>query len=360
GMHFYTPKGREVFIGAIFAFLMAYNETNGNNIQDPGNEDVFYIIPFGIGDENGSYAPTATVHQVQKKADGHYTFGVTYTNLFAKIVNGNNPLAFWLSVAFPIYHARFSELTVMYDVTIDEDTGELKVETFYTIGQVEVIRFLGVQVEPEDVLSENWGISAVHYISVFASWFKIASAKTGYEINTGATAPAENISIKVGDDTDRAFDIGYRGTYDLLDESTSPYTPIEEDKNAYNIILQARLGDLLLVGWQLGFSAGLFSLLSYALSDNAQEQYSSPKELRQKWWLNYAHTARLWYAVSFPGWQGYRVEHDPTYTAYFGEPAASEEEGGLCGAAALIFVGAVCIPSAGGITKKLRRKKKVV
>ncbi|UCF08496.1 MAG: hypothetical protein JSW28_02065, partial [Thermoplasmata archaeon] len=119
GMHFYTPKGREVFIGAIFAFLMAYNDTNGNNIQDPGNEDVFYIIPFGLGDENGSYTPTTTVHEVQKLGEGHYKFGVTYTNLFAKIVNGNNPLAFWLSVAFPIYHARFSELTVMYDVTID-------------------------------------------------------------------------------------------------------------------------------------------------------------------------------------------------------------------------------------------------
>ncbi|MEE9150992.1 MAG: hypothetical protein V3U20_04065 [Thermoplasmata archaeon] len=66
----------------------------------------------------------------------------------------------------------------------------------------------------------------------------------------------------------------------------------------------------------------------------------------------------LWYGVCFPSWQGYKVVHDPVYTAYFGEAPASEE-GRLCGAGALIFVGAVCIPSAGVISKKARRKKRL-
>jgi hypothetical protein len=131
GMHYFTPGGREVFIGAVFAFLMAYNDTTGNNIQDPGNEDVYYIIPFGLGDANGSYTPQTTVHPVEKLADGHYRFGITYENLFAKIVDGNSALGFLLSLAWPIYHARFSEFTVMYDVTIDEVSGELKTETYY-------------------------------------------------------------------------------------------------------------------------------------------------------------------------------------------------------------------------------------
>ncbi|UCE72949.1 MAG: hypothetical protein JSV56_07890 [Methanomassiliicoccales archaeon] len=363
GMHYYTPKGREVFIGAIFAFLMAYNDTNGNNIQDPGNEDVYYIIPFGLDDENGSYAPQINVHNVEKLEEGHYRFGITYTNLFAKIVDGNDPWSFWVSVALPVLHARFSELTVMYDVTIDDETGEVKAETYYTIGQVEVIRIWGAPAEPRDILNENWGISAVHYVSVFASWYKITSQETGHEINTGISAPAENISIKVGDKDDRAFDIGYRGTYDLLNESSSPHTTVAEDKNAYNILLQAKPADLILVGWQLGFSAGLFSLLSYALSENIQDQYSSPKDLRHKWWLNYAHTARLWYAVSFPGWRGYRVEHDPTYTAYFGAssstPPDEDDDGRPCGLGSLLIIGAVCIPSIPVISKRTRRKKKL-
>jgi hypothetical protein len=360
GMHYFTPKGREVFIGAIFAFLMAYNDTNGNNIQDPGNEPVYYIVPFGLGSENGSFTPETTVHSVQKLSEGHYKFGMTYKNLFAKVVDGNNPLAFWLSVAFPIYHIRFSEFTVMYDVTIDETTGELTTETFYTIGQVEIIRVLGFEVPVSDVLNEDWGISAVHYVSIFASWYKITNT-TGHEIQTGKDAPADNIRIQVGDDTDRAFEIGFRGTYDLLDESTTPYTTIESGKDAYNILLQARLGDLILVGWQLGFSAGLFSLMSYALSEELQERYESPRNLSRKWWLSVAHTAKLWYAVSFPSWQGYRVEHDPTYTAYFGDPVGpevEEEASGACSSSGLIFIGAVFIPGAAGITKKFKRKKK--
>ncbi|UCE37651.1 MAG: hypothetical protein JSW00_19765 [Thermoplasmata archaeon] len=362
GMHYYTPEKREVFIGAIFAFLMAYNDTNGNHIQDPGNEPVYYIIPYGLGNANGSYSPNTIVHEVEKVDEGHYRFGITYTNLFAKIIvaNHSNHFAFWASFALPLLHARFSEFSVMYDVTIDEDTGEVKTETYYTIGQVELIKIFGKDYEPREILNEDWGISAVHYVSVFASWYEFTN-KTGHEIQTGMDPiAAENISIQVGDENDRAFEIGYRGTFDLKDESTTPYTNIRDDQDAYNILLQAKLGDLILVGWQLGFSAGLFSLLSYALSENIQDEYSSPKDLRGKWWLNYAHTARLWYAVSFPGWQGYRVEHDPVYTAYFGEPPAEEEEeGGLCASGALIFVGAICIPSARVFSRKTRHKKRL-
>ena len=48
GVHYYTPEGREVFIGAIFAFLMAYQDNNSNHLQDPGNEAVYWVVPFGL------------------------------------------------------------------------------------------------------------------------------------------------------------------------------------------------------------------------------------------------------------------------------------------------------------------------
>ena len=38
GMHYKTPGNKEVFIGAVFAFLLAHNETYGsNNLPDVGN-----------------------------------------------------------------------------------------------------------------------------------------------------------------------------------------------------------------------------------------------------------------------------------------------------------------------------------
>jgi len=58
GMHYYTPGGREVFLGAVLAFLMAYNDTWSETLQgagqdgipQPDHEKVYYIIPFGVGD----------------------------------------------------------------------------------------------------------------------------------------------------------------------------------------------------------------------------------------------------------------------------------------------------------------------
>ena len=32
----------------------------------------------------------------------------------------------------------------------------------------------------------------------------------------------------------------------------------------------------------------------------------------------------MWYAVTFPSWEGYRVEHDQTYTAYTSFEAGSK------------------------------------
>jgi hypothetical protein len=372
GMHYYTPKGREVFIGAIFAFLMAYNDTNGNHIQDPGNEPVYYIMPFGLSVLNDSWVPSSSVMSVQNPEEGHYRFGMTYQNLYAfatpvpglvmAALASGNPLTGLLAL-LTTYVVKFTELQITYDINIDSDTNTVSAETFYTLGQVTELYplwqyVLGMDsLDVSDALTEDWGISAVHYVSVFTSRYVVQDA-SGNTLNTKIDQNmTENITINVGDDYERAFEIGYRGTYDVINEETS--TTIIDDANAYNIMLQARLADLLLVWWQLGFSGKLFSVFSYALSDNIQDEYSSPKDLSKKWWMNIGHSASLWYAVSFPSWQGYRVEHDPVYTAYFAPAPAepAEEEEGICGLGGLVFFGAVCIPSANALSK--RRKKKL-
>lgn len=52
GMHYYSPEGKEVFLGAVFAFLMAFNDTyntsGGEGLPNPGNEDTYYVLPFGV------------------------------------------------------------------------------------------------------------------------------------------------------------------------------------------------------------------------------------------------------------------------------------------------------------------------
>jgi hypothetical protein len=366
GMHYFTPEGNEVFIGALLAFLMVYDDTNNNSIPNPKiphQEEISYVIPFGVGNSftgNDSYAPVVTSIPAERLGDGHYKFGMKYQNMYAYV--SPNPLWGWVFKTGMI--AKFSELTITYDITINPKTGEAKAETKYTIGQVTELWsfFLGFPKEEDpSMIPDSLGVSAVHFVTIFTSKYTITGETTGHTLSPTANELAdENVSISVGENDERAFAIRFMGEFDLIDEETGNTT--EEDLPAYNILVQARFNDLLLVGWQLGFSAALFSVMAYGLSEHVQEKYTSPRDLAQKS-LNPFNpdgfgVRALWYAVCFPSWGGLRVEHDPVYTAYFGEPPSEKEEG-ICGAGALIFAGGVCIPSAGMVSKKRKRKNKI-
>jgi hypothetical protein len=326
GMHYYTPEDREVFIGAVFAFLMAFDDTyNGtgpgsNGLPDPGNENVYYVIPFGAASLiNATYVPQVNVIPVQKLGPGHYRFGIQYQNLYA-IVSQN-------FVASMIYAsgwvAKFSELKVVYDISMDNETGELKAETFYTLGQVTelwaILFGIPIKVKPHDI-PDTMGISVVHFMTVFTSkYIGAAGNSSGYAINPDLnTALDDDIVLKVGDDGERAMRIGTRGTFDLINESSGAV--IRADQDALNAIVSAKAVDLLLVAWQLGFATGTMSVFAYAMSDYVQSHYSGPWDLANKSLVPQNkqgfNANPLWYAVSFPNWDGYRVEHDPVYTAY--------------------------------------------
>jgi hypothetical protein len=360
GLHYFTPEGREIFIVATFAFLMVYNDTNTNNIPD-NNEDKFIVQPFGLGNE--SWTPETTVTSVEKVGEGHYRFGITYENMYGGIFLGKLP---W-------FIAKFTEFTITYDVQIDEETGEVTTETYYTLGQVvEAYQWFVIywEVDPSEVISENMSIAAVHHVTVFASNYKLTSGGSGNTLNKDETAEVEEVTVRVGDNDERAFRISLQGTFDLLDEGTDPHTLVEDDKTAYNIIVRSTLADVIiavvanpLFAISLGASARLASIFGYGLSDHIQDEYTSPRDLAERGLNPFSPSGfkarSFWYAVVFPSWQGYRVEHDPTYTAYFGDgtEAVTDEEG-PCASGALILAGAFCIPTASAVSKKRKGKGK--
>lgn len=336
GMHFVTESGEEVFISALFAFLLAYEDTNGNDIPDPASEKMFHVIPFGAGknSENTSYPPKVSAIVAEKVSADHYRFGMKYENLYA-IVTENY---FGFHIFKTGYIAKFAELSITYDITINENTGEVTAETYYDIGRVtELWGFiLGIPIKlaPEDIPS-NFGLSAVHYVTVFTSKYSVKGSDSGNSINTGVTKPInENITIDVGGD--RAFEIGFRGNFSLYDKDGNL---MKKDEPAVNILLKARPLDIGLVLWQLGFSAGVFSFMAYSLSDYIQENYDNPKDLMEQSLNPFNEkgfrASALWYVVCFPKWEGYRIEHDPVYTAYASPTAVPKppesDDGGLCG-----------------------------
>ena len=99
-----------------------------------------------------------------------------------------------------------------------------------------------------------------------------------------------------------------------------------------------------MVAWQFKFAAGAMSIFAYAMSKDVRSKYTGPSDLMNrsldptnKQGFN-AHS--FWYAVAFPGWNGYRIEHDPVYTAYT-NIAAEKSANGNANPGGIIVLGAI-------------------
>jgi len=317
GMHYKTPENREVFIGAIFAFLMAHEETYGDNtLPDVGNDDVYYVMPFGGDDNPWDVDPITEPMEATKLGDNHYRFGMTYYNLTARVIKGNNPIEFLIWLLAPLYTVLISELSIEYDIFIDE-TGEVHAETLYTIGQVtRAVVGLTTEHPVSEVLTDAWKMTAVHYLSIFTSNYRVVRSSNGNTVArpTATEAFDDNLTIQVGNDNERAFEIGLGREYTLWNETTEPWTN-NGTYNALNCLLQARVADRLLIAWQAPLSIFLFAHMGYALSEQLQNTYASVTEMVENAGTAFDNS-QWWYGVNFPTWNGLRIEQDPVYTAY--------------------------------------------
>jgi len=319
GMRFKTPGNREVFIGAIFAFLLAHNDTYNPtyDLPDVGNEPAWYVVPLASDNTWPEYEPSVVPIPATKFSDTHYRFGMHYYNLTCRVVDANTPGGFWGSLILPILNVVISELTIQYDITIDE-TGQVHAETLYTIGQVLKLKLWGVELPPTDVVGDLFEISAVHYLSIFTSQYTVTRKTSGNTIDppTSTELLDEDISIKVGAN-ERAFDIGLGRQYALINETTDPWTTVSNDENALNCLLGVRLSDLFLVAWQAPLSALLLSHMAYGLSEKLRTDYPSVGAMVSATVAGTAfHNSNWWYAVTFPEWNALRVSQDPVYVAY--------------------------------------------
>lgn len=361
GLHYYSPEGQEVFIGAIFAFLLGYNNTYQpeKGLPNPNHEDVFFIIPFGAGSLVGENNYIPKIERSATKVDAnHFTFEISYKNLYALATPSVVASAIWKTG----YIAKFTEFTTRYEITLDEEKGEVRAETYYTIGQVTALWLVAAGIPiPIDVsqFPDTLGITAVHYVATFTSYSRIVGATSNKTIDTGITEEASEDLVLEGANNERVFKIGFRGTYDTLDETTTPPTPVLTDQKAVNVILNAKPLEKILLWRQLLLSADLMSVMAYGMSDTIQDQYTSPRDLKQKAIFNF-HTQNFWYAVAFPEWDGYRIQHDPTYTAYTVFSAApkeekKEEEDTICGGSAIVLAATTASVCIIGYRKKRKR-----
>jgi hypothetical protein len=195
-------------------------------------------------------------------------------------------------------------------------------------------------------------LSAVHYLSVFTSQYTVET-ESGVELAppTSITPLDEDLTIKVGNNNERAFDIGLGRQYALINETTNPWTTVSPAETALNTLLGARLSDLILVGWQAPVSAWVFAHMAYGLSSQLRSVYPTVGDMVENTASGAAfHNSNWWYAVTFPEWNSLRVEQDPVYVAYTNLNAApTQDSGGIL--VVILAVGVI------GVILVMRRRR---
>lgn len=378
GMHYYTPDDKEIFIGAVLAFFMVHIDNKtvpelNNGLPDVGNETAWYVLPISSLNPWNDVTPTVEPIAATKLGENHYRFGMRYYNMSARVVDANSPGGFFVSLLIPLVTVLISEIVVQYDIFIDPVSGEIHTETLYSFGQVTRARvFLDLfEVDPQDIINETMSVTAVHYLSVFTSnyGYSVTNSGTGNTLvpPTATTPMDDNITIRVGNDNERAFDIGLGRQYALINETTNPWTTVSDNETAVNALLGARASDFLLIAWQAPLSAFIFAHAAYGLSEDIRAEFDNPADLAQNYTTSF-HSSQWWYAVSFPEWNGLRIQQDPVYVAYSRFTPASTEPtttttptttptttGEGDGAGGLIFLGIIAVAVVGIIICIKRR-----
>jgi hypothetical protein len=345
-MHYKSRDGlKDVVTASSFVMLMAFNETENTIVEQwPDRNDTLYAS-FSLGYDLGelfedSQKPDLNskieVIPLESSANGLvWTWGMKYTNLAAlwwkTSINPNNPTLDPRPIALTIY----DELTFTYELKIDPDTGEATLNMNYIIGRMRDLwvfgwivflpivvhfnetgcyRLNGQQISNETIYDflHNQGIkmSTVNFQGTVILDHSAYFESSGADVQDNEV-DINNSSIETyADDGEKLLDSDFatKEFYNLFN-----YTLDSEEKTYQTEQAITRTSK------KAGFArnpifavhTSLMRLIPVVLANMHPELYEQAKNRLLD--MNYAD---YFYVTAYPEYDGYRIEHDPTITAY--------------------------------------------
>jgi len=295
----------------------------------------------------------------------HWTWGLKYANLNAiwwKI----NPDPFYPSwdANTPRGIAQYSELTFQYSLTIDPTAKTAKLTSSYTVGRVTDLWLVGqtpalhlnstgtyygngTRINTQSVYSylqqRQMKLSIVlANKTILASEKSTDDSETGQNVDDDTTADVSNTAIDTkAADGEPVFksDFGVKANYMLYDASDSNPTSVPA--------VTRTLGRL---GWggnpAFAFQSVLTGFLPLFVAHVAPELYKQAKS-----GLVDFSVSNYLYIISYPQWNGYKIVHDPDFTAFF-QPSQGT------GLLTVIFIAIAAAATVGGVVAFLLRKRR--
>jgi hypothetical protein len=370
-MHYKSRDNlKDIVTASSFVMLMAFNESENTLIDlQPDRSDTLYAS-FSLGydlddlfdlSKRPDLNSSTEVIPLESSQNGQvWTWGMKYNDLAAfwwkTSIDPSNPARDPRPIALTIY----DELTFTYRLQIDSNTGEATLSMNYTVGRMRDLwvfwwlvfvpvtvhynstgcyRLNGEQISEETIHNflRNHGIK----MSIVNFQATVILNHTAYFESQGANVQDEDVYIDssieaFADDGEKIYEADFetKKTYDLYN-----YTSDEQENTFETYEIEPRTCKI--GGFArnpiFGVHTSLLRLIPVVLANMHPELYEQAKDHLLD--MNYAD---YFYITSYSTYDGYRIGHDPTITAYCYLTTGENEQQTLePGAGTLIIFGLI-------------------
>jgi len=335
---------KDVVTASSFVMLLAFSEeVNTIHEQSPDKNDTLYAS-FSLGYDLTELFPGAAIPRListteiiplESTDDLTWTWGMRYTNL----------TAIWWKTSIdpqrpshdprPVAISRYDELTFTYILTLDPETGEAKLSMNYVVGRMVdlwVIWWLilipipvhynstgcyGVggktKLSDETIYDylQNQGIK----MSIVQFQSTVVLDHTTYSRSNGVNVTDEEVAVDdakvstfAGDERIFDADFSVKKAYKLFNYTADS---TETDSASYDTTTRT----CKVAGYARNpiFQVHTFLMrfIPLVVAHMDPELYQQAKDRLLD--MSYAD---YFYVIAYPVYDGFRIEHDPTYTAY--------------------------------------------
>ena len=351
-MHYKTnQKNRDVIMAETFLMLMAFNETASSLYPDsPDTNDVLYAS-FSLGFDLSNLGKTLPALNSQTeiipltRSGNEWSWGMKYTNLTAlwwrTWVDPNNP---HFDNSWPLALTVYDELTFTYKLTIDPSLGTATLQENHVIGRMRYLfvgliptlwvyynstgnyGMLGRKISDETIYdyigNNNLKMSIINFqTSVMADHETYSATPSGQNVTDTETSVTDTSINTYADDGEKIFnaDFGTKKTYKLFDYTADPRetTFNTYDATARTVQIKGFAGN----GGLFAYHIGLMKFLPLVVVHMYPGLFAKAAST-----IANMNKANYFYIIAYPQYKGYRVEHDPTFTAYIAAESSATSQ----------------------------------
>jgi hypothetical protein len=349
-MHYKTSQNnRDVILASTFLMLMAFNETASSLYPNSPDRNDKLFASFSLGFDLSSLgetlpvlnSKTETIPLSHSEDKLEWTWGMKYTNLTAlwweTWIEPNNP---HFRNGWPVGLTVYDELTFTYKLTINPDTGNATLQENHIIGRM---RHLFVGVIPAlwvyynstgtyNMLGMKTSNNTIHdfiqdnglemsiitfQTSVMADHETYSQTQAGQGVTDTEVEVTDTSIDTYADDGEKIFnaDFGTKKTYNLYNYTADP---TETTFDTYESTARtAKIAGFAGNGGLFAYHIGLMKFLPAVVIHMYPALFAKAAST-----IANMSRANYFYTIAYPEYSGYRVEHDPTFTAYIATESA--------------------------------------